>query len=1464
MNLDDLVRGWVRNLRASAGTAAKAVPPIAAYQQLRKPAPPQVRQTVARAAKTAMPALRFKPQADFARLGQTMQRVKIPVPPEKPTGILGRPVMGMGPQALRGAGGLLESMIQSYGKTMEEAATPAGRREVWESAKRVAKKPFQLKTLEEPAFRWALDVPDVLPGGFLMAPLMAGGVKIVGKEALEKVAKEGGEKIARESGEKILKRIDDLIDVARKRMAKADQASQGLKPAEIDWLTRKERGLLEELKQQLPKTSQAEAAERVAAKRAELGVGAKEAVEKAPKVKTFMDSAVGKIKPPQSKNRFYIKELDKVVTPQEFIKLGGKISSGGLGTTFSYEGKLVSKIPIDEAWGGLKPAKEWLSELENTIAYFRKSGTEIPDVFKRQYKELKRAIGLAGEPKVRIKAPEVPEDVLSAIEQEMRGEAQQGRWGDYLPTIKKMVNFLRIGGEKVSKETKMLFREHIPRSMFGISTDEIASSMRMSENELMEEMVAMAGLVGGDVAKVKKLITKQTPLGRATRQAIIKLPRKISIPVAKGQKILDLGDLKEMATKITKAGREVLIERGGQTVSAGLVEGAENLKDIGHTRMGFGDFYRNVERVFKKTPEAAQKQIIEPFNLAKKQYTDFQKGWLGRLNDEVVQKLGIKKGSKESALVQMFGEKDINIGDLQHQAPKTWKNISEAEGWFRKAYNELLDTVNKTRVAMNKDPIPKRVDYYRHFWELSGIKGIVNIFEGQANIDPRLAGVSDYTQPTSKWLSFAQRRLGFETEKDAVGGFLNYIKPAAYATHIDPQIGKMRAFREALAEKTKDTKNLNNFIEFLNDFANDLAGKTNPADRMLQKWIPGGRKTFKLINAINNRIKANVILGNVRSSFSQIFNLPQGIASAGPKNALAGAYETVSSIMTGEDFALSKSPFLRERYIYKLYDKFDVSLLNKPKKFAQWMTSILDEFGTRTTWLAHFRKGITDGLSEVDAIKYADGLARKLVAGRGVGEVPLAYKSSIVNLIAPFQLEVGNSWLVLKDFIDEKAFKKIATLFVANWMFNEVAERLHGDRIVFDPIDVAMDNIFGEDKDKPLGTKLARFGGEALSNIPFGQQVATMWPERKTEIAGREIPGREELFGRRDPTRYGTGILLKKGIQDPLFKLLPPFGGGQVKKTLGGIKLISGGGEYGKTKEGEPKLKFPAPEGLLDKARALIFGKWATPEARKYFKGGTIPLGAKQTSSFQTLVAQGLSPKMLWQQILDKREDNKATAKATDVVIASGEMPLPEDFETLTDLYKKYLTVSKSREDSLKLLPYESFETDIDRETRQRDLKEELGWAQQIVDRIRKEEPAQLFKIELDVYASGGGRKTEERAEWAADKIGKVRTEEEFNKVVQLMLTSGVLTKSVAEALRDTYGLPIRWYVSGGKIKTLGATGGTGTKPPKPTMGGVTLRAPTVPKVRVTSPMVQFKAPAEFTKPTRRAKFKIVPLKGGG
>jgi len=138
-------------------------------------------------------------------IGRTLQRTQIPFSdlPEK------HPKLAIGVPGLQ-LPSLLQSMAQSYGRTLERTTTPGGRRELVESARRTRKQPFKLETLQEPAFEAALDISDILPvPGGLAFGLMKGGIKTVGKEAIEKVAKEMGEKAVKETAERATREMGE-------------------------------------------------------------------------------------------------------------------------------------------------------------------------------------------------------------------------------------------------------------------------------------------------------------------------------------------------------------------------------------------------------------------------------------------------------------------------------------------------------------------------------------------------------------------------------------------------------------------------------------------------------------------------------------------------------------------------------------------------------------------------------------------------------------------------------------------------------------------------------------------------------------------------------------------------------------------------------------------------------------------------------------------------------------------------------------------------------------------------------------------------------------------------------------------------------------------------------------------------------------------------------------------------------
>jgi len=66
---------------------------------------------------------------------------------------------------------------------------------------------------------------------------------------------------------------------------------------------------------------------------------------------------------------------------------------------------------------------------------------------------------------------------------------KETEFGQYQAVAKKMKRFLRMAADKKSRRTGELFREHIPVNVFGVGSDEIATDLGISENELMAQLL---------------------------------------------------------------------------------------------------------------------------------------------------------------------------------------------------------------------------------------------------------------------------------------------------------------------------------------------------------------------------------------------------------------------------------------------------------------------------------------------------------------------------------------------------------------------------------------------------------------------------------------------------------------------------------------------------------------------------------------------------------------------------------------------------------------------------------------------------------------------------------------------------------------------------------------------------------------------------------------------------------------
>ncbi|PKR86092.1 hypothetical protein [Heyndrickxia camelliae] len=687
-----------------------------------------------------------------------------------------------------------------------------------------------------------------------------------------------------------------------------------------------------------------------------------------------------------------------------------------------------------------------------------------------------------------------------------------------------------------------------------------------------------------------------------------------------------------------------------------LDEEIKKIKDIGPFRTGTKNIYQIAERL----PEKQKSLIVESLDKAKQSHVNMQEALTDDLFNTVVKDFGIKKGSKESALVQDYGEKKlvnrylkkqgidpkslspeeldaINLRQLKKVHPKNWEKIVQADEYFRKNYDDLINKVNEVRSKIYPNNpeklVPKRNNYYHHFNELDGFEGIKNLFETPSNIDPHLEGLSPFTKPNTKFAGFMQKRLNGNYKSDAVGGFLKYLQAASHSINLDPVIPVLRKTANELADATEQTRNANNIIKALNNHANDLAGKTNPYDRLLQELIGRGTR-YKLLTKANSQVKSNMVIGNLSSALGQIGNVPLGIAKAkqyapqGLADTLIQASKQLLTKTKNIDSPIAKSNFIKERYSDRFYKRFDQKLLQQPKKLALWLMETADKAGTNFIWNSMYRKGLAKKVS--DPIKYADSETRHIVAGRGVGEVPLLQKSKTMQILAPFTLEVGNQWTVLSKMAKGKDVSGLMTFLAASYGLNKAMEHIRGSGVTLDPVGAFAEGYEkgeGNTSDK-LKHAIASLTGEVVGNIPGGNLLTNQVDTNK-KLPFTDIKYKD-LFGERSPNRFGTGVTLSKALQDPLYAL-SPFGASQFRKTTQGVDAIRNKavykGDNGTIPFKGPKkeLSYPIDTNPLKNLQITLMGPSSTSDAKDYYDNKRVPLTEIQTKAYKQMEPYGLN-----------------------------------------------------------------------------------------------------------------------------------------------------------------------------------------------------------------------------------------------
>lgn len=660
-----------------------------------------------------------------------------------------------------------------------------------------------------------------------------------------------------------------------------------------------------------------------------------------------------------------------------------------------------------------------------------------------------------------------------------------------------------------------------------------------------------------------------------------------------------------------------------------------------------------------------------------------------------IKALGLSKA--EAVLVQAYGEGLISDTDLAGYARGPFKKIAfqneeslyqkefkkpqkideskvkNAAKTFREIYDELIELANDARVRNGYAPITPRANYFPHFNEMTTKEKALAAFgidvTGADAIPEGIAGITEFFKPGTKWFANFQQREGNKTAFDAVEGFDGYIRGIKDVIFHTDDIQRLRALETALRSRhapktikqkideinadptrTAESKqsdiqellknvqdsNLSNYISWLHEYTNGLAGKKSTLDRAMEQM--GNRKAYTVMRKLQGRVASNMIGYNVGSWLTNFIPLAQAHGQIKTVNMLKGVKDTIKSWAKNDGF-VQNSDFLVNR---RGTDTLSKDTLQKFSDAGVKPMEWIDQFVSETIVRAKYAEEVKAGATPEEAMRSANQTAANIMADRSYGQMPTLFnaKNPLVKTLTMFQLEVNNQYKNLfKDLPRSvkgsggKAALAIALgllkYCVGAYLYNELYEKLAGRRPAFDPIGMIKEAAKDfSDENMPKAQAATNLVSNVAEQIPFigGLVGGGRVPISAAIPFGGSISDIAGNVGKVATGNESAKEELWKELLKPAWYIAPPGGGGAAKKAVEGAQTITRGGEYGVDSEGNKKLKFATDGDGIDILRALVFGKYATEGGQEYIGNGFKGLSVKQTEAHTNLVKNGIKP----------------------------------------------------------------------------------------------------------------------------------------------------------------------------------------------------------------------------------------------
>lgn len=466
------------------------------------------------------------------------------------------------------------------------------------------------------------------------------------------------------------------------------------------------------------------------------------------------------------------------------------------------------------------------------------------------------------------------------------------------------------------------------------------------------------------------------------------------------------------------------------------------------------------------------------------------------------------------------------------------------------------------------------------------------------------------------------------------------------------------------------------FPSWIAEYTNLLAGKKARGDRQMESDL--NRGMFRAMTDLESKVAANMTGANISTALSNLIPLTQGAGelhySSMARATIDYAYDLIKKNREFRD----ASDFLTNRSGSERVVKTTVQRVSDK---ASVLTRAIDHMTSEVLTRARYIDNTKRGMSQKDALKEADRWTAGLMGDRSKGARPVLFeeRNPISRAFSMFQLEVMNQYDYLFGDIPSHARAQgkgkvaiaastagaLLQIFLLGHLYNDAREKATGTRGAFDPIEIANDFVgrvtgfalpnvftlieeaakgdltlddFRVEKSESAWENAQATMQDVASNVPFlSGPIGALFGASNARLPIESVvPDFSSIFSKTGVAQREAAI---KELTKPIYGVMLPFGGTQIKKTVEGIATELAGGSYIHDNDGNLKLQFPAyGESPLEWARSAIFGKWSGGEAQKYIESGFKGLSADETRIYNSLRDNmGVNPRDAMEAILSIR-----------------------------------------------------------------------------------------------------------------------------------------------------------------------------------------------------------------------------------